>query len=159
VFLYPTQERSLNPNFVSGYCCLDAPYEREGNTYGNAFTCDLGIQKCKNLAPKLAGFSEGSCDVYSGTWCQHPRDCSYLKQCIADEIAWAKEHKKGAYEEYLVTAPKIEQNDSLDQCGGKVAVKVAQVTRCFVVVLMQCFRVPPLAVREYFGFDANFPGT
>jgi hypothetical protein len=117
--LYPTQERSLNPSFVLGYCCLDAPYERDGNTYGNAFTCDLGIQKCKNLAPQLAGFSEGSCNVYSGTWCQHPRDCTYLKQCIADEITWAKKNKKGAYEEYLATAPKIEQNDSLDQCGGR----------------------------------------
>jgi hypothetical protein len=42
-----------------------------------------------------------------------------LKQCIADEITWAKKNKKGAYEEYLATAPKIEQNDSLDQCGGR----------------------------------------
>jgi hypothetical protein len=42
-------------------------------------------------------------------------------QCIAGEIAWAEKNKKVAYKEYLSSAPEIEQNDSLDQCGGRKA--------------------------------------
>ena len=61
--------------------------------------------------------------MYSGTWCQFPRDCTLLKQCVADEVAWAVENNKAAYEEYIADAPEIKDYSSLEECGGKRALR------------------------------------
>lgn len=83
---------------------------------------------CQNKAPWFAGISEEACDVYGGTWCPSPTDCSVLQTCIADLSEDAKT-KNAAYAMYLESAPAIENSADYEQCG---------------------------AAREYFGFDPDF---
>ena len=55
-----------------------------------------------------------------------------MKQCVQDEITWATDNKKKAYLAYVSDSPAAELADTGDseQCG---------------------------LVREYFGFEADFP--
>ncbi|CAB9521743.1 expressed unknown protein [Seminavis robusta] len=115
---------------LPGYCCLDAPFEREDASWGNEFSCDDGEDQCNNKAPGLAAFSEEACAVYSGTHCAYARDCTALKTCIDDEISWAESNSRSAYKGYLSDAPNITDTGDSDQCGE---------------------------VREYFGYDSDYP--
>lgn len=80
------------------------------------------------VGPALAGLGEASCKFYAGTYCSYPRDCSKLKTCIEDEIAWAGDNEKAAYKEYLQDAEVIEDTTDEEKCG---------------------------LVREYFGFESG----
>ncbi|CAB9521613.1 expressed unknown protein [Seminavis robusta] len=100
-----------------GYCCLDHPWEREGDLFGTSFECRETESACKHVAQGLGGFSKESCAVYSGTYCSKPTDCSLLKQCVADEVQWAKENGKTTYQGFLETAPDLDDTTSVDECG------------------------------------------
>ncbi|CAB9496637.1 expressed unknown protein [Seminavis robusta] len=112
---------------VPGYCCLDQPWQRSSDDFGTKYECK---DTCQNQGPKLAGFSEETCKLYSGTWCPHPTDCSTLTSCVSDEIAWAKKNGRKTYKGYLEAAPKLNDNTDVKQCGD---------------------------LKEYFGFESTYP--
>mmetsp|Transcript_84099 Transcript_84099/g.126082 ORF Transcript_84099/g.126082 Transcript_84099/m.126082 type:complete len:1454 (+) Transcript_84099:272-4633(+) len=112
---------------LPGTCCLDAPYELGGGDWGFNYECSM---TCQNLAPYFSGMSEESCDVYGGTWCPQPTDCSILQTCIANFLMTAQsESRLQAFAMYLSAAPRITDPTNSDQCGE---------------------------TREYFGFDPDF---
>ncbi|CAB9521610.1 expressed unknown protein [Seminavis robusta] len=100
-----------------GYCCLDQPWEREGKLFGTSFECRETEAACKHVAKGLGGFSKESCAVYSGTYCSKPTDCSLLKQCVADEVQWARENNKTTYKGFLLDSPELKDVTSVDECG------------------------------------------
>ena len=59
-------------------------------------------------------------DVYYGSWCASPRNCSALVSCVEAEIIKVRESRtRRAFLEYLEEAPKIEVVDVGDpeKCG------------------------------------------
>jgi hypothetical protein len=54
------------------------------------YTCG-SILTCHTLAPYFAGFNVDACDIYGGTWCPNPQDCSSLKTCVATAIDEAED--------------------------------------------------------------------
>ena len=86
--------------------------------------------ECQNLAPYIAGLSEETCDVFGGTWCPNPTDCTILQDCIADLMTTFRDQPRlQAFTMYLGAAPNITDPADYDQCGS---------------------------TREFFGFDAGF---
>ncbi|CAB9498747.1 expressed unknown protein [Seminavis robusta] len=122
-------------SMIVGYCCLDGIGESSGDTlWGQSFDCNMGKSACNALAPALAGMSQATCDLYSGTFCYKPRDCAPLVQCITDEIQWANttDPVKASYRDFLLDSPILDIKDTTDneECGG---------------------------IREYFGFESHWP--
>ncbi|CAB9517957.1 expressed unknown protein [Seminavis robusta] len=112
---------------MPGSCCLDAPYELDGDMWGQPYSCSA---KCKNPGPYLAGINAEACDANGGTWCPAPKaNCARLKKCIQKYIQDAEDEGKPAFKTYLESAPKIEDSTEQEQCGK---------------------------ARRYFGFDALF---
>ncbi|CAB9523634.1 expressed unknown protein [Seminavis robusta] len=112
---------------MPGSCCLDAPYELEGDSWGQPYSCSA---KCKNPGPYLAGINAEACDANGGTWCPAPKaNCARLQTCIQKYIQDAESEGKPAFKTYLANAPKIEDPTKQKQCGK---------------------------TRRYFGFDALF---
>lgn len=73
---------------------------------------------CNRLAPLTAGFNEFACDIFHGTWCPIPRNCTKLVECILT----TKEEMEGdgnrrAFFEYLDEAPEVEFSDDPVTCG------------------------------------------
>ena len=86
--------------------------------------------ECQNYGPYLSGLSEKACNAHGGTWCPSAdQDCSTLKTCIEQEIAWAETDSHPAYGRYLSTAPNITDPTDFELCGE---------------------------TREYFGFSALY---
>ena len=72
--------------------------------------------------------STEACNVFGGTWCQNPVDCTVLQDCIQEYIDLASEDQV-AFKEYLESAPAIsDPTDSID-CG---------------------------MAREYFGYEDSY---
>ena len=67
---------------------------------------------CKMLGPVTSGFNEAACDIFHGTWCPTPRDCSALVNCI-NEITENVRYftDKRAFLEYLSDAPKVKDSE------------------------------------------------
>ena len=63
---------------------------------------------CNRLGPVTSGFNEAACDIFHGTWCPTPRDCSALVECIANATAKVEfSSDRKAFFEYLNKAPKV----------------------------------------------------
>ena len=79
-----------------------------------------GPADCNKPGNAISGFNEAACDVYYGSWCPSPRDCSALVACVEAEIIEVREPRtRRAFLEYLEEAPKIEVADVGDpvKCG------------------------------------------
>ena len=77
----------------------------------------------------MAGVNKEACDAHGGTWCPTKANCGVLQGCLADLVEEARSEKRFAFEQHLLSAPKIEDPENREQC---------QMT------------------RMYFGFDENF---
>jgi len=78
-----------------------------------------------------AGFNEAACDIFAGTWCAAPRDCTILSQCVNDlkqELRTSRDRQ--AFFEYLDSAPAVEDVYDVAECGS---------------------------LREYFEYDRHYP--
>ncbi|CAB9521592.1 expressed unknown protein [Seminavis robusta] len=113
---------------MPGSCCLDAPYELDGDLWGQPYDCESNTP-CKTPGPFLAGVNKDACDAHGGTWCPSKSTCATLKDCIDSLIKEATKEERLAYEEYLRGAPTIEDPTDRHACGR---------------------------TRGYFGFDENF---
>jgi hypothetical protein len=82
------------------------------------YTCG-SILTCHTLAPYFAGFNVDACDIYGGTWCPNPQDCSSLKTCVATAIDEAEDDftETVAYRNYLEAAPPIFDSTDIEACG------------------------------------------
>ncbi|CAB9525265.1 TECPR [Seminavis robusta] len=113
-------------SIMPGYCCLDAPYELQGDAWGHPYDCSTATH-CQNVGPYFSGMSVEACDAQGGTWCPQPSDCGVLMTCIQNEINDAS--SSVAYKEYLRLAPNVAITTDSIQCGR---------------------------ARQYFGYDARF---
>ena len=67
---------------------------------------------CKKLGPVTSGFNEAACDIFHGTWCPTPRDCSALVECIANSTAKVEfRSDRKAFFNYLDKAPKVNSDE------------------------------------------------
>lgn len=103
----------------------------------NQFSCD-DISQCKFKAPVIgASLSKSACDLYGGTFCPNPPDCTELKDCVESYKQSSKnddgttKEGRGYFLNYLELSPTItdETVNDVNVCGQ---------------------------AREYFGFDATF---
>ncbi|CAB9501622.1 expressed unknown protein [Seminavis robusta] len=115
---------------MPGYCCLDQPWEREGDLFGVKYACEETKEKCNHIATGLGGFSEDSCKIYSGTYCTNPVDCSALSECVKSELEWAKANKRATFAAFLGAAPQANDTSSFAACAD---------------------------LKEYFGFPSEYP--
>ncbi|KAL3786294.1 hypothetical protein ACHAW5_001907 [Stephanodiscus triporus] len=130
---------------VPGFCCLDAPYS--SSDWGEKFSCSKYVKSpdgtsrvtqknstdCNMLGPVTSGFNEAACDIFQGTWCPTPRDCSALVECIADATAKVEfRSDRKAFLVYLDGAPKVKPDERKDP------------TKC-------------AKLREYFDYDPEYP--
>ncbi|CAB9517861.1 Apolipoprotein(a) [Seminavis robusta] len=98
---------------MPGHCCLDAPYENEGDDWGRKFDCK---HECKHPGPFFAGMSTEACASHGGTWCAAPTNCWDLKVCVESEIKLGKEKGHHAYAKYVEGGRITDPKDVLD-CG------------------------------------------
>lgn len=114
---------------VHGYCCLDDA--DVSGVWGEPYTCE---ETCTFYAPALAGLSSSACDIYGGTWCQGPTDCSELRSCVQEYLDDADDKASDGYNpsfaDYLRGAPTVMDASDPFECGQ---------------------------VRGYFGFDPTLP--
>ncbi|KAL3768372.1 hypothetical protein ACHAW5_005210 [Stephanodiscus triporus] len=130
---------------VPGFCCLDAPYS--SSDWGEKYSCSKYVQSpdgtsrvtqksstdCNMLGPVTSGFNKAACDIFHGTWCPTPRDCSALVECIADATAKVEfRSDRKAFLVYLDGAPKVKPDEREDP------------TKC-------------AKLREYFDYDPEYP--
>ncbi|KAL9191170.1 hypothetical protein ACHAXT_000876, partial [Thalassiosira profunda] len=129
---------------LPGFCCLDAPYQSQ--VWGEKYECQKYEERadgstilvpkestdCNKLGPITSGFNEAACDVFYGTWCPLPRDCSYLANCIAEaKSVVQRDRNRQAFFEYLDEAPEVEDPlRETSKCGD---------------------------LREYFDYDRDYP--
>ena len=67
---------------------------------------------CKRLGPITSGFNEAACDIFQGTWCPQPRDCSKLVNCVNAIMTEVNSTStQQAFLKYLDGAPKIKLNE------------------------------------------------
>ena len=67
---------------------------------------------CKRLGPVTSGFNEAACDIFHGTWCPTPRNCSALVECIAISTAKVEfRSDRKAFFKYLDNAPKVKSDE------------------------------------------------
>lgn len=111
---------------IPGTCCLDAPFQLDGDNWGNEYKCSF---ECKRVGPYFSGMSAEACDAHGGTFCPNPADCSRLKDCLANQEVWAGAEQELGFLKYLQTAPKIHDAENVEECGQ---------------------------TREYFGFLSTF---
>ncbi|KAL3778621.1 hypothetical protein ACHAW5_005068 [Stephanodiscus triporus] len=126
---------------ISGFCCIDAPYESVD--WGEKYSClkyvkngtsTKLVQKnqndCRFLAPTIAGFNEAACQVYQGKWCPFPRTCEKLVKCLRNVTDGANDTK--VFLEYLKGAPNVtdDEFDNVEKCGQ---------------------------LRSYFEYDSDYP--
>ena len=96
------------------------------------YTCK---EECNKLAPYLSGVSEEACnEVYGGTFCPNPTNCTALETCVNEFIEEAEtaNPRRIAFLRYLKSSPNITESGPTD--------------------VFACGRA-----REYFGFAPNFP--
>jgi hypothetical protein len=72
--------------------------------------------ECESLGPVTSGFNEAACNVFQGTWCPMPRDCSSLVKCIDKAIGKASRTGKIVFYEYLNGAPKLKVTEVRLRC-------------------------------------------
>ncbi|CAB9527659.1 expressed unknown protein [Seminavis robusta] len=101
------------PEKFPGTCCLDTPYDGNGDNWGREHSCSA---ECKHPGPFFGGINEHACNAQGGTWCPVPADCTELKECVDDQIQKAKDSGKLAYEKYLEPAV-IKDPMNFEQCG------------------------------------------
>ena len=79
---------------------------------GNASVVQKSETDCNRLGPVTSGFNEAACDMFQGTWCPSPRDCSKLVNCVnATMIEVNSTNTRKAFLKYLDGAPKIKLNE------------------------------------------------
>ncbi|CAB9513303.1 expressed unknown protein [Seminavis robusta] len=96
-----------------GHCCLDAPYENQGDDWGRKKSCHA---ECKNPGPFLSGLSEEACSAHGGFWCQSPANCEVLQECVDDQIAKAEQNGFLPYAAFLKGGLIKNPHDAHD-CG------------------------------------------
>lgn len=123
-------------------------YTSLGEADGGTTVVQKGPADCIKQGNAISGFNEAACgtfcicefvltkwaqlshghimslltypDVYYGSWCASPRNCSALVSCVEAEIIKVRESRtRRAFLEYLEEAPKIEVVDVGDpeKCG------------------------------------------
>jgi hypothetical protein len=73
-----------------------------------------------------------ACNVYAGTWCPNPQDCTELVNCVEDFKITSAENgtdPSQGFNEYLQSSPSVTDPTDPAQCGG---------------------------LRRYYGFDPLF---
>jgi hypothetical protein len=93
------------------HCCSKfscTKYEQSSSSDLSSEVVQKSSDDCKMLGPVTAGFNGAACDIFHGTWCPTPRDCSALVQCIANAAAKVQfSTDRKAFFEYLNGAPKV----------------------------------------------------
>lgn len=100
-------------------------------TDGSTKVVPKGPGDCNVLGPITSGFNEAACDIFHGTWCPSPRNCTHLVNCLknaAEEVQRSRDRQ--AFFEYLDEAPKVKDPDDAEECGD---------------------------LREYFEYDRDYP--
>ncbi|KAL3784268.1 hypothetical protein ACHAW5_005992, partial [Stephanodiscus triporus] len=124
--------KSLTDNLLSSlekYSCSKYVQSLDGTSR----VTQKNSTDCKKLGPVTSGFNEAACDIFHGTWCPTPRDCSALVDCIADAAAKVEfSSDRRAFYEYLKAAPKVKPVERNDP------------TKC-------------AKLREYFDYDPEYP--
>ena len=87
---------------------------------GTSRVTQKNFTDCKKLGPVTSGFNEAACDIFHGTWCPTPRDCSALVKCIADATAKVEfSSDRESFKEYLKAAPKVKPDEVRYRCHRK----------------------------------------
>jgi len=139
-FVCGTRDAILNKNKdMPGKCCLDAPFQLEGKSWGHKATCNDVKNDCKTDAPFFANLSEDACAVYGGSYCAN-MNCEDLRICI-ENIKNGKIEING----------EVESDNDINDGFKSYLTNAPALTSQTTKKKRSC-----TATREYFGFQGNF---